>query len=228
MARELPAKPPKSFELRGDYCESVQLEKHLTQQLELVTCNQNGQRRRASSGKWIADRQMVCVDTPKGNTWLIHGHVSNGQLLLIPIEALYLVEHGNLIVTNEDHVISREEAYTIFLTAAAALDHVTLEHYQVYAHLMRTGLIVYVTRVFSHGPILEVYKHCKSFKKTQPGTPYAHVIIVRPSDPFPTNPPSLLGTKSLLLYAIVDTSGDITYYQIQSTGGAVIQVLSQP
>jgi len=44
MARELPTKPPKSFELKGDHYETVQLEQHLTQQLELVTCNPYGQR----------------------------------------------------------------------------------------------------------------------------------------------------------------------------------------
>ena len=84
--------------------------------------------------------------------WLTHGHVSKGELLLNPLEALYLLEHvslcvscfvllllllqGNLIVTNDDHVMSLEEVRIInmkYKSADINTDRVSSIMYQTHA-----------------------------------------------------------------------------------------------
>lgn len=71
---------------------------------------------------------------------------------------------------------------------------------------------------------MDIYKHCKNFKKTQPGTPYGRVLVVRPLDPFPVKNQVVMETPSiLLLYAVVDGSGNIAYYNVQT--GSVQQLL---
>ncbi|XP_030646258.1 tRNA-splicing endonuclease subunit Sen54 [Chanos chanos] len=66
------------------------------------------------------------------------GFSDRGKQCLLPEEALYLMECGNLQVLYRDLPLSIQEGYELFLT----LETVSLQQYQVFSHLKRLGYVL--------------------------------------------------------------------------------------
>uniref|UniRef100_A0A3Q2X0W8 TSEN54 tRNA splicing endonuclease subunit n=1 Tax=Haplochromis burtoni TaxID=8153 RepID=A0A3Q2X0W8_HAPBU len=66
------------------------------------------------------------------------GFSANGKQCLLPEEALYLMECGNLQVFHQDLPLSIQDGYEKFLSA----NTVSLQQYQVFGHLKRLGYVV--------------------------------------------------------------------------------------
>ncbi|XP_030590758.1 tRNA-splicing endonuclease subunit Sen54 isoform X1 [Archocentrus centrarchus] len=89
-------------------------------------------------GDWIPSEQIVELRSPAGKFWQTMGFSANGKQCLLPEEALYLMECGNLQVFYEDLPLSIQDGYEKFLSTST----VSLRQYQVFAHLKRLGYVV--------------------------------------------------------------------------------------
>uniref|UniRef100_A0A3B5MX42 tRNA-splicing endonuclease subunit Sen54 N-terminal domain-containing protein n=1 Tax=Xiphophorus couchianus TaxID=32473 RepID=A0A3B5MX42_9TELE len=67
------------------------------------------------------------------------GFSAEGKQFLLPEEALYLMECGNLQVFHQDLPLSIQDGYEAFLSS----DSVSLQQYQVFGHLKRLGYVVH-------------------------------------------------------------------------------------
>jgi tRNA-splicing endonuclease subunit Sen54 len=119
----------------------------------------------------LADDHIVVVEVPKGPHFKSMGQSTTGKptptLWLLPEEALYLVERGNMdlwwpgrssytgVVEDEDEKATKEEddeddgfplslqaAYALLIGDDSAPGKVSLDRYTVYTNLKRTGYIV--------------------------------------------------------------------------------------
>ncbi|KAG7238959.1 hypothetical protein INR49_030510 [Caranx melampygus] len=88
---------------------------------------------------WIPSDQIVELQTPAGKFWHTMGFSANGKQCLLPEEALYLMECGNLHVFYRDLPLSIQDGYERFLSP----NTVRLQQYQVFAHLKRLGYVVH-------------------------------------------------------------------------------------
>ncbi|XP_039898079.1 tRNA-splicing endonuclease subunit Sen54 [Simochromis diagramma] len=90
------------------------------------------------NGQWIPSKQIVELQSPAGKFWQTMGFSANGKQCLLPEEALYLMECGNLQVFHQDLPLSIQDGYEKFLSA----NTVSLQQYQVFGHLKRLGYVV--------------------------------------------------------------------------------------
>ncbi|XP_075999329.1 tRNA-splicing endonuclease subunit Sen54 [Genypterus blacodes] len=87
---------------------------------------------------WIPDEQMVELQSPAGKFWQTMGFSANGKQCLLPEEALYLMECGNLQVFHRKLPLSIQDGYERFLSSQT----LSLQQYQVFGHLKRLGYVV--------------------------------------------------------------------------------------
>ena len=115
-----------------------------------------------SRGTGLNEDHIVRVDRPRGPHYRTMGMVGKGKasqdsLWLLPEEALYLVERGNLDlwwpartsestaedVEGDDGVpMSLQAAYALLIGEEGEKGKVTMDRYTVYANLKRTGYVV--------------------------------------------------------------------------------------
>uniref|UniRef100_A0A673AEF8 tRNA-splicing endonuclease subunit Sen54 N-terminal domain-containing protein n=1 Tax=Sphaeramia orbicularis TaxID=375764 RepID=A0A673AEF8_9TELE len=88
---------------------------------------------------WIPDNQVVELQTPAGKFWQTMGFSTEGKQYLLPEEALYLMECGNVQVFYKDLPLSIQDGYEMFLSSKT----MNLLQYQVFAHLKRLGYVVH-------------------------------------------------------------------------------------
>ncbi|XP_020502930.2 tRNA-splicing endonuclease subunit Sen54 isoform X1 [Labrus bergylta] len=88
---------------------------------------------------WIPNEQTVELQSPAGKFWQTMGFSANGKQHLLPEEALYLMECGNVQVFHRGLPLSIQDGYERFLSSST----VTLQQYQVFAHLKRLGYVVH-------------------------------------------------------------------------------------
>uniref|UniRef100_UPI0037E85BE2 tRNA-splicing endonuclease subunit Sen54 n=1 Tax=Semicossyphus pulcher TaxID=241346 RepID=UPI0037E85BE2 len=88
---------------------------------------------------WIPSKQIVELQSPAGKFWQTMGFSANGKQCLLPEEALYLMECGNLQVFYRDLPLSIQDGYEKFLSSST----VSLQQYQVFGHLKRLGYVVH-------------------------------------------------------------------------------------
>ncbi|XP_022064972.1 tRNA-splicing endonuclease subunit Sen54 [Acanthochromis polyacanthus] len=88
---------------------------------------------------WIPSDQIVELQSPAGKFWQTMGFSENGKQYLLPEEALYLMECGNVQVFYRDLPLSIQDGYERFLSSAT----VSLQQYQVFGHLKRLGYVVH-------------------------------------------------------------------------------------
>ncbi|XP_072224626.1 tRNA-splicing endonuclease subunit Sen54 [Leuresthes tenuis] len=88
---------------------------------------------------WIPSEQIVELQSPAGKFWQTMGCSVNGKQLLLPEEALYLMECGNLQVFYKELPLSIQDGYERFLSSRS----VSLQQYQVFGHLKRLGYVVH-------------------------------------------------------------------------------------
>lgn len=88
---------------------------------------------------WIPSDQIVELQAPAGKFWQTMGFSAEGKQYLLPEEALYLMECGNLLVFHQGLPLSIQDGYEMFLSSAC----VSLQQYQVFGHLKRLGYVVH-------------------------------------------------------------------------------------
>ncbi|XP_013865712.1 tRNA-splicing endonuclease subunit Sen54 [Austrofundulus limnaeus] len=88
---------------------------------------------------WIPSEQIVELQTPAGKFWQTMGFSANGKQYLLPEEALYLMECGNVLVFYKELPLSIQDGYEKFLSS----DTLSLQQYQVFGHLKRLGYVVH-------------------------------------------------------------------------------------
>ncbi|XP_058510373.1 tRNA-splicing endonuclease subunit Sen54 [Solea solea] len=88
---------------------------------------------------WIPSDQVVELQSPAGKFWQTMGFSAHGKQYLLPEEALYLMECGNLQVFYKDLPLSIQDGYERFLSS----NTVSLLQYQVFGHLKRLGYVVH-------------------------------------------------------------------------------------
>ncbi|XP_044037596.1 tRNA-splicing endonuclease subunit Sen54 isoform X2 [Siniperca chuatsi] len=88
---------------------------------------------------WIPSEQIVELQSPAGKFWQTMGFSASGKQYLLPEEALYLMECGNLQVFYQDLPLSIQDGYEKFLSSST----VSLQQYQVFGHLKRLGYVVH-------------------------------------------------------------------------------------
>ncbi|XP_062381818.1 tRNA-splicing endonuclease subunit Sen54 isoform X2 [Sardina pilchardus] len=116
------------------------------------------------------------------------GYAAHGKQYLLPEEALYLMECGNLQVFHHKLPLSIEEAYEKLLSS----EHVSLQQYQVFGHLKRLG---YVVNRFDPSIVQSMYERQLNLPQTR-DRHGAHLKRKRSPSPAhrhtgsPTSPPS--------------------------------------
>ncbi|XP_064607936.1 tRNA-splicing endonuclease subunit Sen54-like [Liolophura sinensis] len=88
-------------------------------------------------GQWNPDKDLVELEKELGKFWAYMGFVNQQRKWLYPEEALFLMETNVLEVWYRGVPVSIQQAYSCFLGRA-----ITLDEYQVYAHLRRLGFVV--------------------------------------------------------------------------------------
>uniref|UniRef100_A0A3B4ZXA6 tRNA-splicing endonuclease subunit Sen54-like n=1 Tax=Stegastes partitus TaxID=144197 RepID=A0A3B4ZXA6_9TELE len=88
---------------------------------------------------WIPSDQIVELQSPAGKFWQTMGFSANGKQYVLPEEALYLMECGNLQVFYKDLPLSIQDGFERFLSSTT----VSLQQYQVFGHLKRLGYVVH-------------------------------------------------------------------------------------
>ncbi|XP_018540164.1 LOW QUALITY PROTEIN: tRNA-splicing endonuclease subunit Sen54 [Lates calcarifer] len=88
---------------------------------------------------WIPSDQIVELQSPAGKFWQTMGFSADGKQYLLPEEALYLMQCGNVQVFYKDLPLSIQDGYERFLSS----DTVSLQQYQVFGHLKRLGYVVH-------------------------------------------------------------------------------------
>ncbi|PVD37450.1 hypothetical protein C0Q70_00040 [Pomacea canaliculata] len=89
-------------------------------------------------GSWDEKTGLVSIEKT-AKFWMKMGFVENNHNWLYPEEALFLMEVNCLEVQHHGLSLSLQEAYNLFLWPNTTL---SLEEYQVYAHLRRLGYVV--------------------------------------------------------------------------------------
>lgn len=89
---------------------------------------------------WIPGEMRVELQSPAGKFWQTMGFSANGKQQLLPEEALYLMECGNLQVFHQELPLSIQDGYENFLSSSGS---VSLQQYQVFGHLKRLGYVVH-------------------------------------------------------------------------------------
>ncbi|EDO47817.1 predicted protein [Nematostella vectensis] len=90
-----------------------------------------------SVGIWVPEKAMIKIEAAKGTHWNHFGVTINSVLWAAPEEALFLLEQGSLELYYGGMPLTLQQAFSILLPHMF-----TLDHYIVYAYLLRLGFIV--------------------------------------------------------------------------------------
>ncbi|XP_062264803.1 tRNA-splicing endonuclease subunit Sen54 [Platichthys flesus] len=138
-SHKIPVRGPKDFFPDGSDEQRQRLDQSLTEHWSLLSEERVERLGNLVKGTWIPDNRIVELQSPAGKFWHTMGFSANGKQCLLPEEALYLMECGNLQVFYQDLPLSIQDGYERFLSSAT----VSLRQYQVFGHLKRLGYVVH-------------------------------------------------------------------------------------
>eukprot|EP00066_Takifugu_rubripes_P013349 XP_011602615.1 PREDICTED: tRNA-splicing endonuclease subunit Sen54 isoform X1 [Takifugu rubripes] len=138
-SHKIPIRGQKDFFPNDSEHQKQRLEQSLKEHWSLLAEERVERLRNLAKANWIPSEQIVELQTPAGKFWQTMGFSSEGKQRLLPEEALYLMECGNLQVFYQDLPFSIQDGYESFLSPST----VSLQQYQVFAHLKRLGYVVH-------------------------------------------------------------------------------------
>ncbi|KAG9343727.1 hypothetical protein JZ751_013105 [Albula glossodonta] len=137
-SHKIPVRGQKDFIPDGSKQQQERLERSLEEQWTLVSEERVERLGNLVKAVWIPKEDVVELQSPAGKFWQTMGFSENGKQFLLPEEALYLMECGNVQVFCHELPMSIQEGYERFLSR----DTLSLQQYQVFGHLKRLGYVV--------------------------------------------------------------------------------------
>ncbi|XP_052405712.1 tRNA-splicing endonuclease subunit Sen54 [Carassius gibelio] len=137
-SHKIPVRGQKDFLPSGSEQQTTRLQQSLDEHWTLLTEERVERLGNLVKAVWIPDERLVELQSPAGKFWQTMGFSERGKQYLLPEEALYLMECGNVQVFYRDLPLSIQEGYERFLSR----ETVTLHQYQVFGHLKRLGYVV--------------------------------------------------------------------------------------
>ncbi|XP_072298746.1 tRNA-splicing endonuclease subunit Sen54 [Eucyclogobius newberryi] len=137
-SHKIPVRGQKDFIPDGSEEQKQKLEQALTEHWTLVSEERVERLGSLVKGVWIPEEQMIELQTPAGKFWQTMGFSANGKQYLLPEEALFLMECGNVQVFFRGRPFSIQDGYEHFLSSSS----ITFQQYLVYGHLKRLGYVV--------------------------------------------------------------------------------------
>ncbi|XP_048847758.1 tRNA-splicing endonuclease subunit Sen54 isoform X2 [Brienomyrus brachyistius] len=137
-SHKIPARGQKEFLPDGSARQRERLQHSLEEHWSLISEERVERLGTLVKGEWIPSKNVVVLKSPAGKFWQTMGFSEHGKQLLLPEEALYLMECGSVQVFLHDLPLSVQEGYEMFLSK----DTVNLLQYQVFSHLKRLGYVV--------------------------------------------------------------------------------------
>ena len=163
------------------------------------------------------EERIIVPKEPQANQIHQHGAVgkplSGGRLQLAPVEALYLLDNGDLRVVDEE---SKEElGFEELSSILGEEDPKLLLKYRVYKDLKSRGLVVKTG--LKYGSHYRVYERGET-----PGTSHSPYLVHAISENAELSPPDIAravrlaqGVRKKMIFAVVDNEGDVTYYSLE-------------
>ncbi|KAJ7989408.1 hypothetical protein DPEC_G00304240 [Dallia pectoralis] len=137
-SHKIPLRGQKDFIPSGSDQQRERLQQSLEEHWKLVSEERVERLGNLVKAVWIPGEKRVELLSPAGKFWQTMGFSAHGKQSLHPEEALYLMECGNVQVFHNDLPLSIQEGYEMFLCSKT----MTIQHYQVFAHLKRLGYVV--------------------------------------------------------------------------------------
>ncbi|KAF3699752.1 tRNA-splicing endonuclease subunit Sen54 tRNA-intron endonuclease Sen54 [Channa argus] len=137
-SHKIPIRGQKDFFPNDSDEQKQRLEQSLNEHWSLISEERVERLGNLVKAMWVPSEQVVELKSPAGKFWQTMGFSANGKQYLLPEEALYLMECGNLQVFYKDLPLSIQDGYERFLSSKT----ITLQQYQVFGHLKRLGYVV--------------------------------------------------------------------------------------
>ncbi|XP_068193788.1 tRNA-splicing endonuclease subunit Sen54 isoform X2 [Antennarius striatus] len=137
-SHKIPVRGQKEFFPDGSEEQRQRVEESLKEHWSLVSEERVERQGNLVKATWIPSEQIVELQSPAGKFWQTMGFSADGKQRLLPEEALYLMECGNLQVFYQELPLSIQDGYENFLSGGG----VSLQQYQVFGHLKRLGYVV--------------------------------------------------------------------------------------
>ncbi|XP_032444140.1 tRNA-splicing endonuclease subunit Sen54 isoform X1 [Xiphophorus hellerii] len=138
-SHKIPARGQKDFYPDDSEEQKQRLQQRLDEHWSLISEERVERLGNLVKAVWSPSERIVELQTPAGKFWQTMGFSAEGKQFLLPEEALYLMECGNLQVFHQDLPLSIQDGYEAFLSS----DSVSLQQYQVFGHLKRLGYVVH-------------------------------------------------------------------------------------
>ncbi|XP_037112369.1 tRNA-splicing endonuclease subunit Sen54 [Syngnathus acus] len=138
-SHKIPVRGQKDFYPDDSEEQRARLEQSLSEHWSLVSEERVERLGNLVKAVWIPSEQIVELLSPAGKFWQTMGFSASGKQYLLPEEALYLMECGNVQVFYQDLPLSIQDGFECFLSSRT----VTLQQYQVFGHLKRLGYVVH-------------------------------------------------------------------------------------
>ncbi|GFO02072.1 tRNA-splicing endonuclease subunit sen54 [Plakobranchus ocellatus] len=126
----------KAFEPDGSWIHAKALESFMQERTSILGEQRVEKLKNLVQGVWEQEKRLVNLSKP-GKFWAHMGFTDKRRNWLYPEEALFLMETNTLEVYHNGLPLSIQEAYTKFMGP-----DLSLEEYQVFAHLRRLGFVV--------------------------------------------------------------------------------------
>ncbi|XP_073349810.1 tRNA-splicing endonuclease subunit Sen54 [Pagrus major] len=138
-SHKIPVRGQKDFFPNDSDEQRQRLEQSLNEHWSLISEERVERLGNLVKATWLPSEQIVELQSPAGKFWQTMGFSANGKQHLLPEEALYLMECGNLQVFYQNLPLSIQDGYEKFLSSST----VSLQQYQVFGHLKRLGYVVH-------------------------------------------------------------------------------------
>uniref|UniRef100_A0A8C6S7R3 TSEN54 tRNA splicing endonuclease subunit n=1 Tax=Neogobius melanostomus TaxID=47308 RepID=A0A8C6S7R3_9GOBI len=137
-SHKIPVRGQKDFIPDGSEEQKQRLEQALDEHWNLISEERVERLGSLVKGVWIPEEQIIELETPAGKFWQTMGFSANGKQCLLPEEALFLMECGNVQVFYQGLPFSIQDGYEKFLS----VNSISFNQYLVYGHLKRLGYVV--------------------------------------------------------------------------------------
>lgn len=138
-SHKIPVRGQKDFFPDESEEQRQRLEQSLSEHWSLISEERVERLGSLVKGVWIPHEQIVELQTPAGKFWQTMGFSADGKQYLLPEEALFLMECGNVQVFYQDLPLSIQDAYESFLSS----NTISFQQYLVFGHLKRLGYVVH-------------------------------------------------------------------------------------
>uniref|UniRef100_A0A7N8WQK3 TSEN54 tRNA splicing endonuclease subunit n=1 Tax=Mastacembelus armatus TaxID=205130 RepID=A0A7N8WQK3_9TELE len=138
-SHKIPVRGQKDFFPSDSDEQRQRLEQSLNEHWSLISEERVERLGNLVKATWIPSEEIVELQSPAGKFWQTMGFSARGKQYLLPEEALYLMECGNLQVFYKDLPLPIQDGYERFLTS----NTIGLQQYQVFGHLKRLGYVVH-------------------------------------------------------------------------------------